>query len=225
MNNSKKVYLNSFSPLITGTCPYTLTLIPSGVTVNSQVYKITYDFGDGNIINDVLSPDNDPLKNTSTNVYYLTANFDKTFNVKTYVYTLGTSFYNSYNFSLKLSVPKLEGLDTLSQSVCSNYFNELHLVGSRMFGPNNDILYIFESITPTYLIPVSVNWKSRPLQSPILVPMKEHYRPYKLLAPFESELVNSANTGTNIVTIKPVASSPNPDYGSPDMDVYEGDYQ
>jgi hypothetical protein len=225
MNNSQTVYLNSFSPLITGTSPYTLTLIPSGVSLSSKVYKITYDFGDGNIIHDVLSPDNNPLKNTSTNVYYLTGEFTKAFNVKTYIYKLGTSSYDSYSFSLDLSVPKLEGIDTLSQTLCSNYFSELHLVGSRMFGPNNDILYIFESITPNYLIPVSVNWKPRPPEPIMFVPIKDHYRPYKLLAPFENELINSAETGTDIILINPVAASPNPDDGSPDMTVYEGEYQ
>lgn len=217
MNNSQTVNLSSFSPRITGISPFTLSIFPSGISTQSKVYKITYDFGDGTIVDDILSYDNDPLNNIKTNVYYLTANLNKSFDVKTYVYQLGTSLSYNYNFSLDLIVPSLEAIDSISQTLCSNYFEEVHLVGSRMFGPNNDILYIFESTNPNYIIPVAVNWKAKPIEN-IVAALKDHYRPYRLLEPFEKDSVTSYETGTNIVMVGADTAAVNPDEGSPDME-------
>ena len=131
--------------------------------------------------------------------------------------------YSDYTISLDLKTPPLEKKTTnLGELSSFAYFDEVHLIGTRMFGTENEILYMFESINPNYILPVLVNWKTRPLKN-IVRTIDNSYAPYKLLAPFENEFVTSIDTGTNIVTFPDVDAAPNPDYGSPNMDIYEGD--
>lgn len=75
--------------------------------------------------------------------------------------------------------------------------SEVHLVGSRMFGPNDDILYFFERLNPNYILPVLVNWdkKSNPVAEITIPP---EYRPFELLAPFENEMVTSIDNGSHV---------------------------
>jgi hypothetical protein len=225
MDHSKTVYLNTAYQAITGLSPFTLTINPSGISTSNKVYKIAYNFGDGTLIDRVVNPDNDQdfLKTEETYVYYLTGNIQKTFNINVHAYQFNTSLYNDYTISLNLKTPPLEKKTTSLSALSSfAYFDELHLVGSRMFGTNNEVLYMFESINPNYVLPVMVNWKSRPLEA-IVKTIDNSYSPYKLLAPFENEATTSIDTGTNIVTYPDVNAAPNPDYGSPNMELYEGD--
>jgi hypothetical protein len=225
MDHSKTVYLNTAYQAITGLSPFTLTINPSDISTSNKVYKLEYDFGDGTIVNQVLTTEDggDPLSIQKTHVYYLTGNLQKTFNINVNAYQFNTSLYSNYKISLNLKVPFLESIVTSNSALSStSYFDELHLVGSRMFGTDNEILYMFESINPNYILPVMVNWKSRPLET-IIKTIDNSYAPYKLLAPFENEATTSIDTGTNIVTYPDVNAAPNPDYGSPDMALYEGD--
>ncbi len=121
---------------------------------------------------------------------------------------------------IKVELSGLNGNCTATST--GSYFNELHLVGTRMFGTENEVLYMFESTNPNYILPVLVNWKARPIEN-IVKTIDNSYAPYKLLAPFENEFVTSIDTGTNIVTFPDVDAAPNPDYGSPNMALYEGD--
>lgn len=225
MDHSKTVYLNTAYQAITGLSPFTLTINPSAISTSNKVYKISYNFGDGTLIDKVINPDNDQgfLNTTQTHVYYLTGDIQKTFNINVHAYQFNTSLYNDYTISLNLKTPSLEKKTTSLSALSSfAYFDELHLVGSRMFGTDNEVLYMFESINPNYVLPVMVNWKSRPLEA-IVKTIDNSYAPYKLLAPFENEFTTSIDTGTNIVTYPDVNAAPNPDYGSPNMALYEGD--
>ena len=225
MDHSKTVYLNTAYQAITGLSPFTLTINPSSISIPNKVYKIGYDFGDGTLIDNIINPDNDQdfLKTTQTHVYYLTGDTQKTFNINVHAYQFNTSLYNDYTISLNLKTPPLEKKTTNLSALSSfAYFDELHLVGSRMFGTENEVLYMFESINPNYILPVLVNWKARPIEN-IVRTIDNSYAPYKLLAPFENEFTTSIDTGTNIVTYPDVNAAPNPDYGSPNMALYEGD--
>jgi hypothetical protein len=225
MDHSKIVYLNTAYQAITGLSPFTLTINPSGISTSNKIYKIRYDYGDGTIIDKVINPDNDQdfLNTTQTYTYYLTGDIQKTFNINVHAYQFNTSLYSDYTISLDLKTPPLEKKTTnLGELSSFAYFDEVHLIGTRMFGTENEILYMFESINPNYILPVLVNWKTRPLKN-IVRTIDNSYAPYKLLAPFENEFVTSIDTGTNIVTFPDVDAAPNPDYGSPNMDIYEGD--
>ncbi|NBO98572.1 MAG: LamG domain-containing protein [Proteobacteria bacterium] len=225
MDHSKTVYLNTATQAITGLSPFTLTINPSSISTSSKIYKIRYDYGDGTIIDRVLTPDNDSdfLKTLETHVFSLTGNLQKTFNVNVHAYQFNSSLYSDYTISLNLKTPPIESTTTTLSSLSSYaYFKELHLVGTRMFGTENEVLYMFESINPNYILPVLVNWKARPIEN-IVRTIDNSYAPYKLLAPFENEFTTSIDTGTNIVTFPDVNAAPNPDYGSPNMALYEGD--
>jgi Concanavalin A-like lectin/glucanases superfamily len=224
MSNSQTVYLNSTtSQTITGFSPFTLTINPSGIPLPGKIYKITYDFGDGTFIERDLTTDNQNFFSNKfeTYVYNLTSNLQQYYNIQINAYQFNSSYYQNYNINLSLRTPPLESICLATSSVsAAAYFNELHLVGSRMFGTEDEILYMFESINPSYLLPVLVNWKARPIES--IVKTVDGYLPYKLLAPFENEATTSIETGTKIVTFPDVDAAPNPDYGNPTMKLYEG---
>jgi hypothetical protein len=99
---------------------------------------------------------------------------------------------------------------------------EVHLVGSRMFGPDDDILYLFESIEPNYILPVLVNWNNKPAPAPkITIPPE--YRPFKLLSPFENEAVTSIDYGSHVYSIPDGEGKYLPDPGNVDqVKVYDG---
>jgi hypothetical protein len=90
-------------------------------------------------------------------------------------YGISASNTLTYTIYLNLSAPPME----------NGYFQQVHLVGTRMFGPNNDILYMFETINPNYLAPVLVNWQSTNAQTNFTNLLNNNSRPNVLLAPFE----------------------------------------
>jgi hypothetical protein len=184
MNNSGTVSLStSLFYNISGYSPFILTIDPLNIITTDSPYKISYDFGDGIYFDQSL-----PLvfinSNSQTHLYSLSTVGNKNYNVKVNIYTFGSSPVE-YNINLLLLNSPIETTYTGSSSI-SGYFNEVHLVGSRMFGPNNDILYMFESITPNYILPVMVNWKKKPISPPITISIPNN-RPFTLLAPFEQE--------------------------------------
>jgi len=204
MKTSETVYLNSLSAVVNGFAPFTLTIIPSSVPLTNKIYKIEYNFGDGSIESQLLNPDSDqenPAFVAKTHFYILTSSYVQDFQITADFYQFNKSSYDRFNFVLSLSAPSLESLNPASFSSSSYYFKELHLIGSRMFGPENEILYMFEGIDPDCFLPVLVNWKKRPVPAIIKQIDSKYYRPYKLLSPFENERVNSINTGTDIVEV------------------------
>ena len=214
MKTSETVYLNSLSAVVNGFAPFTLTILPSSVPLSNKVYKIEYNFGDGTIESQLLKPDSaqeDPCLVSKTHTYILTSSFVRNFEVTVDFYQFNKPSYDRFNFILSLSAPSLEGLNPDNLSQLSYYFKEVHLIGSRMFGPENEILYMFEGIDPDYFLPVLINWKAKPIQ-PIIKSIKDdYYRPYRLLSPFENERVNSINTGTEIIEVPAGDGGPNED--------------
>lgn len=203
MKTSETVYLSSSNNNINGFTPFTLTIVPSSVPISNKIYKIEYDFGDGTKISQLLKPNSNqenPASVNQTHNYILTGEFIKDFTVIADVYQFNKSSYDRFSFIVSLSAPPMEELNTQYPENSSYYFREVHLIGSRMFGPENEISYMFEGIGPDCFLPVVVNWKQRPVQT-IIKTIKDYYRPYKLLSPFENEMVTSINTGTNIVTV------------------------
>jgi hypothetical protein len=201
---------------LSGVSPFELTIDPKNIDVPNKIRRIEYDFDDGTIITQSLfgpevvgsTETNDPRNFSKTNFYNLVDEYRKTFTVKTKVYQLGFESPTIFTISLNLTVPTLEGLD-------GGYFEKLHLISTRMFGPNNDMVYVFESENPYYILPVLVNWKSRPIE-PIIPIINTPYRPYKLLAPFEDERSTSIGTSGQIDTVTDTPAPP----GVTDTGVY-----
>lgn len=197
--------------------PVAVTINPAKISVPSKVYKISYDFGDGTTFDRNLQVTSygSPLSTVQTHFYYLKNSLSQTLTINVNVYCIAASVPQNYTITLNLSAPPLESsIFNLTSSLSTQgFFDEFHLIGTRMFGPNNDILYTFESINSNYLIPALVNWEARPVINKTSITIN-NARPYRLLAPFESEINTSINTGTNILTIAPVPGSNTTDNGS-----------
>jgi hypothetical protein len=183
--------------------PYTLSITPSSYSLTNLLYQVVYDFGDGTTFTDngVLNADGSLVFNTQNHTYYTVGNIIGSISF----YQIGLSQPTIYPINLNLSLPSMEG--------SSGYFQELHLVGTRMFGPYNDILYMFESINPNYAIPTLVNWQTRPIVNTPNI-SQGSYRPYRLLAPFENPNLVDINIGTNLLEFEPADPPYNPDDGN-----------
>ena len=206
---------NNFISL-SGYAPFQLSIYLSGVSLPSKVYNINYDFGDGTIIDQTLStdPNGDPIHIPQTHTYYLSNTFSSSVSAIVSYYQMGISDPSVYTISLNLTTPPMESsiYNQTNASSLSGYFQELHLVGTRMFGPNNDILYMFESINPNFVIPALVNWQTRPIVNTPNI-SQGSYRPYRLLAPFENPNLVDINVGTDLIKFPNVGVKYNPDNG------------
>lgn len=204
MINSQTVYLSSDPQNIEVIAPFELTIDPTGVVLptNNKIYKIIYNFGDGEIVEDVLTTDisGNPAYNKHKKLYHLFDTYQKNIPIIVDIYQFYSNSYTRFEIYLTLKSPSIQDL-----------VGNLHLVGTRMFGMDNDILYIFESDDPNYLLPVIVNWKQRPPEPAIKKANRELYRPYKLLAPFENEFVTNIDNGTRIDEVEYSVAPYNPD--------------
>jgi hypothetical protein len=87
---------------------------------------------------------------------------------------------------------------------------------------NDDVLYLFESIEPNYILPVLVNWDDKPAPAPkITIPPE--YRPFKLLSPFENEAVTSIDYGSHVYSAPDGEGKYLPDPGNVgEIKIYDG---
>ena len=165
------------------TSPFLLTIDPRNSlafegTQAYKAYKIEYKFNDGTpnltknayvdlfkkdfslpIFNDPGDPRNYPINHVfATQSSNVTDIFCK---IRVYWYTEPSDAnpYIEYSVNLKLTPHSLK---------TGGYFDRIHLGQTRMFGPNNDILYNFEGVNPTYSLPVIVNWKTKEPSQPLL---------------------------------------------------------
>jgi hypothetical protein len=186
--------------------PFTLNLDPKLLELNGKIYKIDYDFGDGNTFsqkyfyssktNNLLNYPNDigdPRNYTISNTYYLTDNIAKYVQVSVKIYELGNTTPSDYFVNLNLNTPNLDG-------EVDGYFKNIHLISTKMFGPDDKILYVFESDEPNYILPAIVKWGEDPkiIQSRIVVDKLP--RLFNVLLPFEDEFYN-ANSNLNINSV------------------------
>lgn len=209
--NSRTFSVNALPSVgVTSTAPFELTLNPSTLNPFSKIHKIEYDFGDGFIFEQKLTLDSTKITKPVTHVYHLTSSFIGTFNVNVKTYLINKALPVSYGFTLRLNAPTLESISNPNTAVPA-LLDELHLIGSRMFGFNNELVYIFESINPNYTLPVSVIWNdkkdititttNKELSFFEIVEKGVGNRPYKLLAPFENEVVTSIDTDSHIISV------------------------
>lgn len=208
-NNSYYLSLSSFggnAHLYNCITPFSLTIDPTDSAATNLVYQIDYNFGDGNTFTDngYLSSNN-LIFSPQSHTYNLLNSFSQSPSATVSLHQIGIADPLIYTIEVNLKSPVLEGN--------SGYFDEVHLVGTRMFGPNNDILYMFESINPNYVIPTLVNWQTKPIIS-IQDAVVKSYRPYRLLAPFENPNLVDINIATDLVPLPDVGSEPNPDDGN-----------
>lgn len=198
--------------------PFTLILNPSALDLDSKIYKIEYDFGNGNVVTQTYYYSNtsedtlnypfsaepgDPRNYFQSSTYFLENTDRNYFTVEVRIYQFGFSEYKQYFVNLQLDPPVLDG-----SGAELGYFKNLHLVSTRMFGPDDTIFYVFESDEPRYILPALVNWQRKETTSNIALQDIQN-RPYKLLKGFERENITSVETNAKITFVDPVSSSSN----------------
>lgn len=212
METTKTIYLSGSRTLsLTGFFPFTLSICPTGIPniYGSKTHRLEYDFGDGYRVTRSLSFDFNPVDKTETYTFTSSVPTNKTLKVKVRAYLVGRGDPYEYTINTTLYAPRLETIN--------GYFSEVHLIGSRMFGKDNDMVYVFEGMNPDYIIPVAVNWKARPYEPPQKPAKSPDYRPYRLLQPFEDENVTNPSVDTTIISITPTVGTGITDNGSPNM--------
>lgn len=181
--------VNSFFPL-------KLIIDPSNLSLPNKVRQIDYIWGDGTTISVSYKPDPnidlDPLKQIQSKIYNMQNVINNIVYIKINVYTFGSQFAKSYFITLNLQYPSLE-----------NYFGSFHLIKSRMFGANNDIIYTFETQAPNSILMSLVNWSKN---VPPITPQNLS-RPYNYVLPFAQQFTNNKN-------IEIVGADTNTEYNS-----------
>jgi hypothetical protein len=153
----------------------------------SKIYKIVYDWGDGNIETQKIQPSSfnssaslsyplekekgDPRNFSKNHIYNLTDTFKSVINGNVEIYMFGVKNPLTYKFRILLTAPKLDGSKT-------GFFKHFHLINSKIFGPDNKILYLFEGKEPSWIFPVITDWRTKVgEESPISL---EDYNTYEL---------------------------------------------
>jgi hypothetical protein len=194
--------------------PFTLVLNPSALSLDSKIHRIEYYFGDGTqkiqnfyftltsaetLTRPYSSEPGDPRNFNQEKTYFLEKPENKLFVIEVRVYEFGSLDYKRYFVNLDLRPPILDG-----QS--SEYFKNVHLISTKMFGPDNKIFYVFESNSPTYILPALIKWDTVEKEQTINF-ISESQRPYRLLQPFEKENVTSVETVVPISFVQPSSST------------------
>jgi len=180
MFNSSSITLNplELTQTLNRVSPFVLSINPQFTDPLSKSYKIVYDFNDGTSTitkilkatpyqkNDLLKfpyEITDPRNEIVSHTFILQKETSKTFYINVKVYSVmdaifgsgETPNYSEFIITLHLQAPTL---DTKSIELSSNFFEEIHLLNSRMFDLDNTLLYNFESSNPHYLLPTVVKW-------------------------------------------------------------------
>jgi len=178
--------------------PLSLTINPSSLIVSKKIYKIEYIFDDETKIQSLFykktttetlpfqSEIGDPRNYKCNKTFYITStSTSQVFGISANVYQIGLSTPTKIEFKLNLNAPIMDGNNA------NAFFDSVQLLYTRMFGVNNDILYVFESVNPNYYIPVVVNWNNKPVIEPIVDLSSKSRRAYNILKPFQNQNVEN----------------------------------
>jgi hypothetical protein len=174
--------------------PLVLTINPATLDVSSKIYKIEYIFDDADNKTQKLfykssttenlpfpSEIGDPRNYKTNKTFYFTSTaFSQTYGVSAYVYQMGVVNPTKIEFKLRLTKPKMDG------KVAGAVFDAVELLYTRIFGVNNDILYVFETKDPCYYLSVVVNWNKKPIPENIINLQSTSKRAYTVLQPFQN---------------------------------------
>jgi len=140
--------------------PSRLALKSDGYSTIGKLWKIVYDFGNGDIqtvlfkpietgTGDELIPSEpgDPRNTIVYSTYYHEDlnDVEKTYKIKVYFYSIGINEPEILEFNLLLTLPIMRDVYPV---------DDFKLVGSRMFGLDNQLIYLFESQAQKRLFPV-----------------------------------------------------------------------
>jgi hypothetical protein len=175
--------------------PVEITFNPSKLDAFRKIYKIEYLFETGTETQTFFysnsSPSNltlpysaergDPRNYSKKSIYSLNDEFYNTIYTRIIYYTYNQIEPNEILYTINLKAADLDGQ--------FGYFNEVHLIDSKMFDFDDKILYLFESYNPQYILPVVVKWEENENSNIITKERSKRIiiKPYRVLAPFEDE--------------------------------------
>jgi hypothetical protein len=173
--HSIELYLNSntFNYTLSGYFPFDLKINPNFLS-SKNLYQIIYTI-DGLISRTIkFFPDTplgkdltidkipsiaypmapgDPRNIIFSHLFENLSGNNLIHNIEIATYELNNPNISTYNIQLNLSSQQF-----LMGPLSAGFFKDIHLIKHRMFGPNNDIIYFFESEQPNYILPVLINW-------------------------------------------------------------------
>jgi hypothetical protein len=195
LSSDKTLVINQFAPLNFIVNPFDARPLSNQDTetgqgqfkFESKIYKIVYDWGDGvtetqkiepssfnssaSLVYPIQKETGDPRNFSKNHIYNLIDTFKRVINGNVKIYMFGVKNPLVYKFRVILNAPKLDGSKT-------GFFKNFHLINSKIFGPDNKILYIFEGKDPSWVFPVIAEWRPKSGQeSAILI---EDYNTYQL---------------------------------------------
>lgn len=201
--------INDYAPLL-------LTINPSSLIVSKKIYKIEYIFDDETKVQDLFYKSTttetlpfpneigDPRNYKCNKTFYITSTAtSQVFGISANVYQLGVTNPTKIEFKLNLNAPIMDGTNA------NAFFDTVQLLYTRMFGVNNDILYVFESVNPNYYIPVIVNWSNKPVIEPIVDLSSKSRRAYNILKPFQNQNTENPYNIDFVDKQKEVENDPN----------------
>lgn len=174
--------------------PVVLAIDPANLYGNgttNKIRKIVYKWPDGTSDTNEFKPTlennswlqfpefGNPLNYPTDKTLYLSKEDAeitlKNINVECFYF--GTKNTTTYNIQISAFKPKIEGFRY------QDVYDEINLLDARMFGPDNTLLYVFETRNPNYILMSTVNWKLLPEE--IINKKLPPIRPYKFLLPFD----------------------------------------
>jgi hypothetical protein len=194
--------------------PLKLTINPSTLNISKKIHKIEYIFEDETKIQSLFykktttetlpfqSEIGDPRNYKCNKTFYITSTAtSQVFGISVNVYQIGVTNPTKIEFKLNLTSPKMDGT--------GGVFDSVQLLYTRMFGVNNDILYVFETIDPNYYIPVVVNWNKKPIIKPVIDLSSKSRRAYDILQSFQNSNVENPYNIDFVDKQKEVENDPN----------------
>lgn len=154
----KKPYLTPFKLIIDPRDLYNFT---------NKVKKIEYIWGDGftdTVDFKIITTTNGnlpyplevgtPLNYKKEHIFYSDSDETYEYNITVRVYFFNSSVIEEFNIKLFLSNPDLE-------NTLNGYFDEVHLVKTRMFSPKNKNVFVFQAFKnqKSYITVSVVNWE------------------------------------------------------------------
>jgi hypothetical protein len=194
--------------------PTKIIFNPKNINTENKIYKIEYifDFVNSNTPLTKTFFYNTPSEKTLNYPYsaepgdprnypvdYTYVLEDELFSTKyalIKIYEFGKSFPSEILYTINISAVNADGPNGV--------FNEIHLISNKMFGPDDKILYTFESYNPQYILPVVVKWEET--ETPVVKKQKLkriNVKPYRVLSPFQ----NSTDDNDHIKNIEFIPSN------------------
>lgn len=170
VSSNERVFIDEFAPLKLTINPFDALPSKNSNQFNfqSKIYKIVYDWGDGQVETVKIKPSTfnssnlinypsvkesgDPRNTTKEHIYTLDKEIKKAFNISIKIYMFGNNSPIEYLATLRLQSPRLDGTKT-------GFFKNVHLIDAKMYGTDNKILYIFEGKDPSWILPALVDWR------------------------------------------------------------------